>query len=60
MRYQFNSHMFAHARVCVPAGVALGIAFAYSWQLTLLTLGFTPFMAIGGAVQAKILTGQVS
>uniref|UniRef100_H2YJX2 Bile salt export pump n=1 Tax=Ciona savignyi TaxID=51511 RepID=H2YJX2_CIOSA len=36
-------------------GVALGIAFAYGWQLTLLTLAFVPFMAIAGILQ-KIVT----
>uniref|UniRef100_H2YJX4 Bile salt export pump n=1 Tax=Ciona savignyi TaxID=51511 RepID=H2YJX4_CIOSA len=39
-------------------GVALGIAFAYGWQLTLLTLAFVPFMAIAGMLQMKVLTGQ--
>ncbi|CAK8684913.1 unnamed protein product [Clavelina lepadiformis] len=39
-------------------GVALGIAFAYGWQLTLLTLAFVPFMAFAGVLQAQLLTGQ--
>uniref|UniRef100_H2ZR87 Uncharacterized protein n=1 Tax=Ciona savignyi TaxID=51511 RepID=H2ZR87_CIOSA len=39
-------------------GVALGIAFAYGWQLTLLTLAFVPFMIIAGLLTMKILTGQ--
>uniref|UniRef100_H2ZR88 Bile salt export pump n=1 Tax=Ciona savignyi TaxID=51511 RepID=H2ZR88_CIOSA len=38
--------------------VALGIAFAYGWQLTLLTLAFVPFMIIAGLLTMKILTGQ--
>nr|XP_018672478.2 multidrug resistance protein 1A-like isoform X1 [Ciona intestinalis] len=39
-------------------GVALGIAFAYGWQLTLLTLAFVPFMIIAGLLTMRILTGQ--
>nr|CAB3219617.1 multidrug resistance protein 1A-like [Phallusia mammillata] len=41
-------------------GVALGIAFGYSWQLTLLTLGFVPLMAVAGMLQMKVFTGQAS
>ena len=41
------------------AGVALGIAFAYGWQLTLLTLAFVPFMIGAGIITMKVLTGQV-
>lgn len=40
-------------------GVALGIAFAYGWQLTLLTLAFVPFMVGAGVITMKVLTGQV-
>lgn len=40
-------------------GVALGIAFYYGWQLTLLTLCFVPFMIIAGVIMMKLLTGQV-
>ncbi|XP_076808163.1 ATP-dependent translocase ABCB1-like [Clavelina lepadiformis] len=39
-------------------GVALGIAFAYGWQLTLLTLAFVPFMIGAGVITMKVLTGQ--
>jgi ABC-type bacteriocin/lantibiotic exporter with double-glycine peptidase domain len=31
------------------------IAFYYSWQLTLITLGMSPFMVMAGALQAKKL-----
>ena len=41
-------------------GVALGIAFAYGWELTLLTLAFVPFMMIAGVLQMKLVTGHVS
>lgn len=37
--------------------VALGISFYYSWKLTLVTLGFMPFMIATGIVHSKILTG---
>lgn len=40
-------------------GVALGIAFAYGWQLTLITLAFVPLMIIAGFIMMKLLTGQV-
>ena len=43
---------------CCIAGVALGIAFAFGWQLTLLTLAFVPFLALGGFLEFSLLTGQ--
>nr|XP_039263789.1 ATP-dependent translocase ABCB1-like isoform X2 [Styela clava] len=39
-------------------GVALGIAFAYGWQLTLITLCFVPFMIIAGFIMMRLLTGK--
>lgn len=39
----------------VLAGII--IAFIYSWQLTLLILGFLPFLMVGGALQMRMLTG---
>ncbi|XP_039267518.2 ATP-dependent translocase ABCB1-like [Styela clava] len=39
-------------------GVALGIAFAYGWKLTLLTIGFIPFLALGGFLEMTLLMGQ--
>ncbi|KAL5007363.1 hypothetical protein ScPMuIL_016169 [Solemya velum] len=38
-------------------GTAIVIAFIYGWQLTLLILVFLPLIAIGGALQMKILAG---
>jgi len=32
----------------------LAIAFSYSWQLTLVTLGCLPIMIASGVVQAKL------
>ena len=41
-------------------GVALGIAFAYGWELTLFTFAFIPFMVIAGALEAQQMKGDVS
>lgn len=39
-------------------GVALGIAFAYGWELTLFTFAFVPFMVIAGALEAQQMVGE--
>ncbi|KFW86860.1 Bile salt export pump, partial [Manacus vitellinus] len=41
-------------------GVAMIISFYFSWKLTLVILCFLPFLALSGAVQAKMLTGFAS
>ncbi|XP_074856744.1 bile salt export pump [Carettochelys insculpta] len=41
-------------------GVAIIIAFYYSWKLSLVIMCFLPFLALSGAVQAKMLTGLAS
>ncbi|NWI94247.1 ABCBB protein, partial [Pitta sordida] len=41
-------------------GVALIIAFYFSWKLSLVIMCFLPFLALSGAVQAKMLTGFAS
>nr|AAK52958.1 bile salt export pump [Leucoraja erinacea] len=38
-------------------GVSLIIAFYFSWKLTLVILCFLPFLALTGALQARMLTG---
>uniref|UniRef100_A0A8C6YQB4 Bile salt export pump n=1 Tax=Nothoprocta perdicaria TaxID=30464 RepID=A0A8C6YQB4_NOTPE len=38
-------------------GVAVIIAFYFSWKLSLVIMCFLPFLALSGAVQAKKLTG---
>uniref|UniRef100_A0A8C3CLE3 Bile salt export pump n=1 Tax=Cairina moschata TaxID=8855 RepID=A0A8C3CLE3_CAIMO len=38
-------------------GVAIIIAFYFSWKLSLVIMCFLPFLALSGAVQAKMLTG---
>ncbi|XP_059503332.1 bile salt export pump isoform X3 [Stegostoma tigrinum] len=38
-------------------GVSLIIAFYFSWKLTLVILCFLPFLALSGALQARMLTG---
>ncbi|CAL1526271.1 unnamed protein product [Lymnaea stagnalis] len=39
-------------------GVAIIISFVYGWKLTLCILAFMPFIALGGAMQIKLLSGQ--
>ncbi|XP_075287295.1 bile salt export pump isoform X2 [Opisthocomus hoazin] len=41
-------------------GVAMIIAFYFSWKLSLVILCFLPFLALSGAVQARMLTGFAS
>uniref|UniRef100_A0A663MKM5 Bile salt export pump n=1 Tax=Athene cunicularia TaxID=194338 RepID=A0A663MKM5_ATHCN len=41
-------------------GVAMIIAFYFSWKLSLVILCFLPFLTLSGAVQAKMLTGFAS
>uniref|UniRef100_H2ZPC0 Bile salt export pump n=1 Tax=Ciona savignyi TaxID=51511 RepID=H2ZPC0_CIOSA len=38
-------------------GVALGIAFAYGWKLTLLTIAFIPFLVLGGLLEMQLVMG---
>jgi ATP-binding cassette subfamily B (MDR/TAP) protein 1 len=38
-------------------GVGLVLAFIYGWAVTLVILGFVPFMVISGVLQTKMLTG---
>nr|XP_039272613.1 ATP-dependent translocase ABCB1-like isoform X3 [Styela clava] len=38
-------------------GVALGIAFAYSWKLTLLTIAYIPLIVLGEFLKMKLLLG---
>ena len=39
-------------------GVALGVSFAFGWQLTFLTLAFVPFLIVGGFLEMTLITGQ--
>ncbi|NXF07810.1 ABCBB protein, partial [Smithornis capensis] len=41
-------------------GVAMIIAFYFSWKLSLVIMCFLPFLALSGAVQARMLTGFAS
>ncbi|XP_013816118.1 bile salt export pump isoform X2 [Apteryx mantelli] len=41
-------------------GVAIIIAFYFSWKLSLVIMCFLPFLALSGTVQAKMLTGFAS
>lgn len=38
-------------------GVGLALSFGYSWTITLLILGFLPFIIAAGFIQTKLLTG---
>lgn len=38
-------------------GVAIIIAFYFSWKLSLVITCFLPFLALSGALQARMLTG---
>ena len=40
--------------------LALVIAFVYSWILTLVILGFAPFMIIAGAAKTALLTKRLT
>lgn len=39
-------------------GVALIISFYYGWQLTFLVIGFLPFIALAGAINAQLQAGN--
>lgn len=39
-------------------GVAIIISFVYGWKMTLVILGFMPFILLGGFMQIKLLAGQ--
>ncbi|RUS84570.1 hypothetical protein EGW08_007665 [Elysia chlorotica] len=39
-------------------GTAIIISFVYSWKLTLLIIGFMPFIVLGGIMEVRLLTGQ--
>ncbi|CAF3471282.1 unnamed protein product [Rotaria socialis] len=41
-------------------GTGIIISFIFSWQLTLLILGFVPLMVIGGFLQSRLMTGFAS
>ena len=38
-------------------GAGLVLAFYYGWSLTLIILGFVPFMIIAGFLQTYMMTG---
>lgn len=38
-------------------GVGICIAFAFSWPITLLIIGFIPLLIIGGIFQTKAISG---
>ena len=40
--------------IIVTMVAALGLSFAYTWDLTLLILGFAPFLMLAGMAQMQI------
>ena len=38
-------------------GTGIVIGFVFSWQLTLLVIGFVPLLVAGGFLQSKLMTG---
>ena len=40
-------------------GTALVIGFYYGWKLTFLILGFGPFIAVGGYMEFRLMSGSV-
>ena len=47
---------FCQSMSSIGAGIIIG--FIYSWELTLLILGFAPFMLASGFIQMKVLSGN--
>lgn len=41
-------------------GTGIVLSFVFSWQLTLLVLGFVPLMVAGGFLQSRLMTGFAS
>ena len=54
----FEQNVLIHRRHC--SGVALGIAFAYGWKLTLLIMAFIPFIVVGGFIEIQVMVGGES
>ena len=50
----FSKHFTARLFIL---GVALGIGFGFSWKLTLVTLGFIPFLIVGGLIEMQLIVG---
>jgi ABC-type multidrug transport system fused ATPase/permease subunit len=44
----------------VALGTSIIISFVFSWQLTLLVLGFFPFLIAGGFLESRLTTGFAS
>jgi len=59
-RWTVLLRLSALIRSCDCSGVALGIAFAYGWKLTLLTMAFIPFIAVGGFLETQLVMGGES
>ncbi|KNE63236.1 hypothetical protein, variant [Allomyces macrogynus ATCC 38327] len=47
-------------QLLVSMGAAVGLAFYYSWQLTLVVLACVPVLALGSIFEAKIMQGSLN
>ncbi|KAI9142822.1 multidrug resistance protein 1 [Paraphysoderma sedebokerense] len=45
-------------QLCVSIGVAIGIAFYFSWQMTLVVIACAPLFAIGSFFEAQVVAGK--
>ena len=48
-----SSRISVLVQVSFTAAAALGVAFYYSWKLTLLVMAFVPFLVFGGIMRAS-------
>uniref|UniRef100_G1KVJ8 ATP binding cassette subfamily B member 11 n=1 Tax=Anolis carolinensis TaxID=28377 RepID=G1KVJ8_ANOCA len=58
LKLQITSRMIVNSLTSI--GVAIIIAFYFSWKLSLVITSFLPFLALSGMVQSRMLTGFAS
>lgn len=52
--------MATFAQNIANLGTSVIISFVYCWELTLLILAVVPFMALAGAAEMRLLSGQAA